>query len=86
VGKAADNERHKLFATFLNNVAVAALVAGLVVPIFTIMLNKETSDLHIMDALAHDGFRLAAKCVVTAVCFAIALRLWASTVIGKIRD
>jgi len=32
MGKAADNERIKLKATFANNLAVASLVAGAIVP------------------------------------------------------
>ncbi len=42
MGKAADNERIKLRATYLNNVAVGLVVAGGLIPLFALMQQSGT--------------------------------------------
>jgi hypothetical protein len=50
MGKAAKNERLKLNATFLNNLAAAFAVAGLVAPYFYVVNTKELREMPILQA------------------------------------
>jgi hypothetical protein len=43
MGKAADNERLKLKATFYNNLAVGSTVGGVLIPLFGLYQNKPLS-------------------------------------------
>lgn len=49
MGKAADNERIKLKATYLNNIAVGCFVAGFIVPYLAL-----TRDIPVISQSFHD--------------------------------
>jgi hypothetical protein len=84
MGTASDNERIKLSATFLNNIAVGLALAGGVIPLFTALqaLNRD-------EAVA---FLLPTKYLpimlvsIFAVLAAIVFRIAADHVLKKIKD
>jgi hypothetical protein len=44
MGKAADHERIKLRATYLNNISVGLMIAGVLVPYLAVLLRNTLSD------------------------------------------
>lgn len=77
MGKAARNERQKLNATFLNNLAAAFAVAGFVAPYFYVMNTKELREMPILELLANQGFWPSLKLLIITLIFTFGLRVWA---------
>ena len=86
MGKTADNEQRKSFASFLNTLAAAALVTGLVIPVLALFWDKSLSRATASELWAIEGSGRVLLGVFTAFCIAIALRGWAKAVISKIED
>jgi hypothetical protein len=86
MGKAADNERIKLLATFLNNLAVATIVAGFLVPFFSFIFTKDAMEVPLYEAVSVFRVRVAMGSILISGTVAGLLRFWATFVIGKIQD
>jgi hypothetical protein len=86
IGKAAKNERLKLNATFLNNLAAAFAVAGLVAPYFYVMNKKELREMPILQALTTEAFWPSLKVLMITLFFTLCLRAWALSFLDKIED
>ncbi|WP_139069791.1 hypothetical protein [Tardiphaga robiniae] len=86
MGKSAENERLKLRATFLNNAALAVLVAGVVAPAFYVMSEPSLRDLPVVTAFSTGGFWPAVKSVSAATFAAFGLHCWASALVSRIED
>ena len=86
IGKAAYNERLKLSATFLNNIAVGTIAVASALPIykfFILTAPQIEARLHKMTAweMADRG-----SGVVGAFLLAIALHLWARLILSNVQD
>jgi hypothetical protein len=92
MGKAADNERIKLRATFFNNIAVGLSITGVLVP-YLAFIQSGVPDEHIMfDALRSGNIGqyepLGLKFLAMFLAFASAaiFRHGANTAIAKLQD
>jgi hypothetical protein len=77
MGKAARNEAEKLTATYINNIAVALLVAGLAIPVISAvrMTDAETSAFSL---LTSEGIqRLSAELIAALIATGMSLSLHA---------
>jgi hypothetical protein len=94
MGKAAENERIKLRATFYNNLAVGLALAGVLIPYLGFIQSGGSREFVVIsDALlaGHiapltDGQGFAAFAFVLALASAAIFRYWASTTAAKIQD
>jgi len=84
VGKASDNERIKLAATFLNNFAVGLGLAGGLIP-FILFVQTLDRDEIISFHLSDKNFRIAVTSI-GAVLVSLVFRFAADQVLKKIKD
>lgn len=84
MGKAARNERHKLLATFLNNLAVASIVTGLIVPFLSVFLNSNP-DGPVVEVTSTQ-IKVVLISVSVSAAIAALLRYIAASAIEKIED
>lgn|GEM_PF-5523031 len=88
MGKAADNELIKLRATFLNNLAVGLILAGLLLPLLALYAHVGNAKSWLTQAEPADMKRLfgtaAAFCI--ALLMAFYLHLKACALLAKIED
>jgi hypothetical protein len=95
MGKAADNERIKLRASFRNNLAVAFAVTGLVVPYFASFSHNDrinaflmklwTWNMHMADPDISDTMNIIVASAI-ALGAAVYLRKWADKEAAKIKE
>jgi hypothetical protein len=83
MGKAADNERIKLRATFLNNCSVALIVGGAFIPVLSLYgrLPEMAANSHPTKSLLLSGVA-----AVIAIAFGSYLRVRADKVIAELSD
>ena len=86
MGQAADNERVKLRATFYNNLAVASVVTGLVIPIFTVLYTEALQNMPLTQVVQHNMFWPVLIAIVTVLFFAFVMRAFADTLLLQIKD
>jgi hypothetical protein len=92
MGKAADNEKRKLTATFLNNLGIGAFVAGALVPYFTVAYQISLKQPHIFwrtEPMSDDDFKRIVGAGVLVVAFwviALVLHAVGRHILSKIED
>jgi hypothetical protein len=84
MGKASDNERIKLGATYLNNIAVGIILAGGLIPLFLVVQALERNEIiGFYISTKHLQIALASTCaVLVGLCF----RAVADHMLKKIKD
>ena len=82
MGKAAENEKIKLTATFYNNVAVGATITGSIIPLLAYARELVQND----NAFTPIEFAVTFLVILAAAFVAAFCRLQASSVISKIKD
>jgi hypothetical protein len=83
MGKAAENERLKLHATFCNNLAVGILITVMVVPIFA-LYSSPYAEMPVSKTALKD-FYYPVLGVVVGVSLAISLRMVALSFLRRIK-
>jgi hypothetical protein len=81
MGKTAKNERAKLTASYFNNIAVAAAVAGVVVPYFNFLQGDRSSS-----GLTHLQIGFYAAEAVTAFLVSGSCHMLARTFVSDVED
>lgn len=82
MGKAAENERTKLRATFYNNVAVGATITGSIVPFLAYAREMVQKD----DEFTLPEITVTLLLIAAAATVAGAFRYYANRVISKVED
>ena len=82
MGKAADNEKIKLTATFYNNVAVGATITGSIVPLLAYARELVQDD----DAFTPVEIAVTFLVILVAASVAVVCRIQANALISKIKD
>src|SRR4051794_16786148 len=86
MGKAAENEKRKLLATLCNNLAVAALGAGFIIPWFSLYSNKKIRTGSFFTFAVLEEFKYAIGAVGFAVLMALILHTVARLIADGIED
>jgi uncharacterized membrane protein YuzA (DUF378 family) len=86
MGKAARNEHRKLLAAFWNNLAVAAVIVGVLTPLLIGLARKDISSLTVSNAMARDDFWYIISGTAAAFVLATFFRMAAAHFASLIED
>jgi hypothetical protein len=85
MGRAADNEKVKLRAAFYNNLAVAFLATGIIIPAYAVLYTEQRF-VTLGEAVAHRMFWPILTTIGTSLCLAFAFRFLANSLLSSIED